>query len=37
MNLSGIKEKRKGAYRGYKKEGHYIKKCRSKPRGQKLN
>ena len=32
MDLSGIKKKKKGAYRGYGKQGHYIKDCRSKPK-----
>ena len=37
MDLSGIKEKRKGAYKGCGKLGHYIKDCKSKPREQRLN
>ncbi len=32
MDLSSIKEKRKGAYRGCKKIGYYIKDCKSKPK-----
>ena len=37
MDLSNIKEKRKGAYKGYKKIGHYTKDYKSKPREQRLN
>ena len=32
MDLSGIKEKRKGAYRGCRKIGHYTRDYKSKPR-----
>jgi len=32
MDLSGTREKRKGAYKGCGKTGHYIKDCKSKPR-----
>ncbi len=32
MDLSGIKEKKKGACRGYKKIGHYIKDYKNKPK-----
>ena len=37
MDLSGTREKRKGAYKGYKKIGHYTRDCKSKPREQRLN
>ena len=37
MDLSGTKEKKKGACRGYRKIGHYVKDYRSKPREQRLN
>ena len=37
MNLSGTKEKRKGAYRGCRKIGYYIKDYRNKPREQRPN
>ena len=32
MDLNGIREKRKGAYKGYRKIGYYVKDCRSKSR-----
>ena len=32
MDLSSIKEKRKGACKGCKKIGHYVKDYKSKPR-----
>ena len=37
MDLSGTKEKRKGACKGCRKTSHYIKNCKSKPREQRLN
>jgi len=39
MDLSGIKEVKKGTYMNCKKPGHYIKDCRSgkKPKGQRPN
>ena len=39
MDLSGIKETRKGICRNYKKSRYYIKDCKSekKPKGQRLN
>jgi len=37
MDLSGIKEKRKGAYKGYGKIGYYTRDCKSKPKKQRLN
>ena len=37
MDLSGIKEKRKGACRDCGKIGYYAKDCKSKPREQRLN
>ena len=32
MDLNSIKEKRKGAYRGCRKIGDYIRDCRNKPK-----
>ena len=37
MDLSSTREKRKGAYKGCGKIGHYIKDYRSKPREQRPN
>ena len=37
MDLSGIREKRKGACKGCKKIGYYIRNCRNKPKEQRLN
>ena len=37
MDLSGTKEKKKGACKGYRKIGHYIKDCKSKLREQRPN
>ena len=37
MDLSGIREKREGACKEYKKQGHYIKDYRSRPKEQRLN
>ena len=39
MDLSGIKEIKKGTCRNYKKPGHYIKDCknRKKPKEQRPN
>ena len=37
MDLSGIKEKRKGACKGCGKTSYYIRDYRSKPKEQRLN
>ena len=39
MDLSGIRETRRGTYRNCKKLRYYIKDCRNgkKPKGQRLN
>jgi len=37
MDLSGIREKRKGVCKGCKKIGYYIRDYKSKPREQRLN
>jgi len=37
IDLSGIREKRKGAYKSCGKIGYYIRDYRSKPREQRPN
>jgi len=37
MDLSGTKEKRKGACRSCGKIGYYVKDCKNKPKKQRLN
>jgi len=37
MDLNGTREKRKGAYKGCKKIGHYTRNCKNKPKEQRPN
>jgi len=37
MDLSGTREKKKGAYKKCGKQGHYIKDCKSRLKEQRPN